>query len=86
MKEAGIGTMAVFESTLDELSLARRLTIYNSSQIATLQNKTAPLNENYTYVLFADAPTRQSLSSMIEYVFERSGINVTPWTFDEREA
>ncbi|WP_028559255.1 DUF5693 family protein [Paenibacillus pinihumi] len=85
LKEAGIGTMAVFESTLDELSLARRLTIYNSSQIATLQNKTAPLNENYTYVLFADAPTRQSLSSMIEYVFERSGINVTPWTFDERE-
>lgn len=85
MKAAGIGTMALFESTLDELSLAKHLTIYNSSQVAMLQNKAIALNENYAYVLFADQAAAETLSPMINYVFERSGIPVRPWSFDGRE-
>ncbi len=85
MKAAGIGTMALFESTLDELSLAKHLTIYNSSQVAMLQNKAISFNENYAYVLFADQEMATALTPMIDYVFERSGIVVRPWSFDGRE-
>ncbi|XEC95352.1 DUF5693 family protein [Paenibacillus tarimensis] len=84
MKAAGIGTMAVFESTLDELNWAGRITLYNSAQAAALRGEPAPVNENYTYVLFTEDSFREGLGEMIVQTFTRAEIPVRPWTYAGR--
>lgn len=84
MKEAGVTTMAVFETTLDDLVTAKRLTVYNQSQLALLQGKAANLGLNETYVLFAGSEEAQALKPLITSSFERAGINVEPWAMDGR--
>ena len=53
MKDAGIHSMAVFESSLQDLSWSGRLTLYNSEDVSDLEDKPKPANEKYTYLLFA---------------------------------
>ncbi|RXZ83459.1 hypothetical protein EBB07_06510 [Paenibacillaceae bacterium] len=84
MREAGIGTMSIFEGSFDELIWSGRLTMYNSSQAALLQGKAATLNENYTYVLFADQQAADVWQPMIEETFARYDIPAEPWTFEDR--
>ncbi len=85
LKEAGVTTMAVFESTFEELSWAGRLTLYNSAQAASLQGEPAPLNENFAYVLFADEASRSAIAPLIASTFERDGIAVREWSYGGRD-
>ncbi len=84
MKQAGINTMAVYESTLQELSWAGRLTIYDSAQAGELRHKPVPADENYTYVLFAGSAEETALRPVIESVFRQWDIGVDPWSLDGR--
>lgn len=84
MKEAGITTMAVYESTLEELVFAGRITMYNSAQVAWLEKQPAPLNENYAYVLFADETVADALRPLIAYTFGRAEIAMRDWSFGGR--
>jgi hypothetical protein len=84
LKEAGITTMAVFESSFEELSWAGRLTLYNSAQAAALQGEPAPLDENFAYVLFADAASRDAIAPLIERTFDKAGIPVRDWSYGGR--
>ncbi|QYR22089.1 hypothetical protein KZ483_03425 [Paenibacillus sp. sptzw28] len=84
MKEAGITTMAVYESTLTDLSWADRLTLYNSAKVSELEGKPVPGDENYTYVLFAGSAEDAALRSMIESTFKEWNIAVSPWSFKGR--
>ncbi|GGF91661.1 DUF5693 family protein [Paenibacillus abyssi] len=85
MKEAGIGTMAVFEGSLEELFWSGRISYYNSAQAAALQGKPAPFNENYTYILFNDPSSKEQLEALIRQPFDLEQINVRPWSFDGRD-
>ncbi|KJB88563.1 hypothetical protein AZ66_06720 [Paenibacillus sp. E194] len=84
LKDAGVHTMALFESNLSDLKAARRLLIYNSSDAATLQKKLPPLNENYTYLLFTSSENEQKISPMIEKTFLRLGVEVRTWQHEDR--
>ncbi|ALS26064.1 hypothetical protein IJ21_06320 [Paenibacillus sp. 32O-W] len=84
MKNAGITTMAVFESTLAELSTAGRLTLYNGTQAATLQGKLPAVGENYTYLLFTGPEEEAAIRPMIEETFARLDIPFGSWSFGGR--
>lgn len=84
LKEAGVHTMALFESNLSDLNAARRLLVYNSSEAAALQKKFPSLNENYTYLLFTSTENEQQLAPIIEKAFLRFGVKTHTWQFDGR--
>ncbi|WDH98307.1 DUF5693 family protein [Paenibacillus urinalis] len=81
LKDAGVITMAVYESTLEEFRKSERITIYDSVQAANLTGQIPPVNENYTYILFTSDESREALSPIIEDTFERLEIPVNPWTY-----
>lgn len=80
MKEAGIQSMAVFESSLDELSWAGRLSVYNSAALNGINGKLTPAGENFTYVFFAGSKEESALRPIIEETFEKWGIAVRPYS------
>ncbi|MDK8181609.1 DUF5693 family protein [Paenibacillus sp. UMB4589-SE434] len=82
LKEAGVQSMAMFESSLQEMKSARRIVLYNSNDAALLHNKVANPNENYTYLLFQSQEDERELSPLIEKTFIQLGINVRLWKFD----
>lgn len=82
MKEAGIHSMAVFESSLQDLSWAGRLTLYNSEDVSNLEDKPKPTNEKYTYLLFAGSKEEAVLRPIIEDTFKQWEIPVAPWSYD----
>ncbi|MFS0725853.1 DUF5693 family protein [Paenibacillus sp. 1P07SE] len=84
MQDAGIGTMAIFESTLEELSWNGRLSLYNSAQMAELQGEPAPLNENFTYILFADEEVQSALGPMIEATMGADEKPFRPFAYESR--
>lgn len=51
LKDAGVQSMAIYESTLEDYRKARRLMIWGAADIANLTDTIIPENENYTYIL-----------------------------------
>lgn len=84
MKETGITTMSVYESTLNDLMLAGRLNIYSESQAALLQRNIPISNRNFTYVLFTGEKEENTLRPIIKNRFNKDNINVSNWTFGGR--
>jgi len=85
MKKAGITSMSVYESTLQELQTARRIEVYKSRDLIGVQGKLADPAENFTYVLFADKDTEAKLAPIIQAAFGRDyGVKVQPWQLEGR--
>ncbi|WP_195573654.1 DUF5693 family protein [Paenibacillus sp. 1001270B_150601_E10] len=82
LKDAGIQSMAMFESSLQEFKSAKRIWLYNSNEAALLQGKPSNLNENFTYLLFAGPEEERELQPIIEETFLNLGIQVKLWSFD----
>lgn len=82
MKDAGIHSMAVYESTLEEMIWADRLSVYNSESASELAGKPVPRDENYTYIQFAGKEEETALRPMIEATFAGWDIPVKPWSFE----
>ena len=81
MKQAGITSMAVYESTLNELRLSRRIELYNSHEAMALTQTPVSGNENFAYVLLTDASSRATVQEMIEQTFKRLGVNIHTWSY-----
>jgi hypothetical protein len=81
MKQAGIQSMAVYESTLNELRLARRIELYNSREATALTQTPAAAEENYAYILFTDKASQPVVQEMVETSFRRQGVKLRPWTY-----
>ncbi len=84
MKEVGITTFAVFESTLDELKRLRRIELYTSQDVAVMTRKPVPADENYTYLLYENEETQRIIQPNIEKTFSRLNVNVRPWSYNGR--
>ncbi|PQP84561.1 hypothetical protein C0Q44_08395 [Paenibacillus sp. PCH8] len=84
LKDAGVTTMAVFESTLDELRKTRRLMVYSGQDLANLTKDVIPANANYTYVLFTTEENAQAYTPIIEQTFADRQIPVVPWEYEGR--
>lgn len=81
LKEAGVNTMAMFESTLDELSKARRIMVFNAADAAKLSQTVVTPDNNYTYVAFTNEENAEQLRPMIEETFRNLDVSVVPWTY-----
>ncbi|QNK58336.1 hypothetical protein H7F31_05220 [Paenibacillus sp. PAMC21692] len=84
LKEAGVNTMAVYESTLKELSQAGRLTYYNEKDAALLQGKLPSERVNYTYILFAGEEEEEKVGKVVREALDRSGVTYRDWSFGDR--
>ncbi|TVX89471.1 DUF5693 family protein [Paenibacillus agilis] len=82
LKEAGVQSMAVFESSLRELENAKRIYLYNSSQVAMLQGKLPSMTENFTYVLFNSEEEAKQLAPMIRSTFTQLEVVVRDWKLE----
>ncbi|RAP73959.1 DUF5693 family protein [Paenibacillus montanisoli] len=82
MQAAGINAMAVFESSLQELSWAGRLSLYNTATASELQGKPAAADENFTYVLFAGGEDEKAIRPVIEATFKQWGISTSSWSYE----
>ncbi|MCD9022279.1 DUF5693 family protein [Cohnella sp. NL03-T5] len=80
LKDAGVNGMAVFESTLEELSWATEVNVYNASQAALLEGRVSPTEDNGTYVIFNNPEHEQVLRPIIEWAFKHHGADVTNWS------
>ncbi|WP_059041678.1 DUF5693 family protein [Paenibacillus rubinfantis] len=83
LKEAGIGTMAMFESTLDELSKTRRIMVFSSVEAAKLNGAVIAENGNYTYLAFTSAENEAELKPMIEAAFRKLDVPVANWQYQD---
>ena len=82
LKDSGIHSMAMFESSLQEFKTARRIALYNSYDAALLQGQLPNPNENYTYVLFMTPEDEEQLAPMIQQTFQQLDIRVKLWSFE----
>ncbi|GIO35235.1 hypothetical protein J41TS12_00960 [Paenibacillus antibioticophila] len=83
LKEAGVNTMAMFESTLDELSKARRIMVFNAADAAKMSQTLITPDKNYTYVAFTNEENATQLRPMIEESFRKLDVSVAPWNYGE---
>ncbi|SFJ26389.1 hypothetical protein SAMN02799624_03902 [Paenibacillus sp. UNC496MF] len=81
MKAAGIGSMAVYETSLQELKWGGRISLYSSATLSDLQGKPLKQDENFTYLLFNSKPDEDALRPVIEDTFKQWGIATAPWSF-----
>ncbi|MFD0590637.1 DUF5693 family protein [Paenibacillus sp. GCM10027627] len=84
LKEAGITTMAVYESSLRELVQAGRLTYFNEKEVALLQGKLPNERVNHTYVLFKGEEEEEKIGPVLRAAYDRIGIGYREWTFEGR--
>lgn len=85
LKEAGVNTMAMFESTLDELSKTRRIMVFGAAEAAKLTRTVVSPDSNYTYVVFTSPENEEILRPMILETFEKQGVSVAPWKYEDHE-
>lgn len=83
LKQAGINTIAVFESNLDELKKSRKIMVYSAQDLANF-NKTAisPV-DNGTYIAFTSDENAQTYEPILRDAFARYGIDVAPWSIND---
>ncbi|MNJ30716.1 DUF5693 family protein [Paenibacillus fonticola] len=82
LKKAGIGSMAMFETTLDELIKARRVMLFTAADVAKMNNAVISENENDTYVAFTTEENERQLRPIIEQGMRNFDIAVSPWEYE----
>jgi hypothetical protein len=85
LKQAGVNSMAMYESTLDDFRKAGRVVTYTTQNVADMEKRLPPANENFTYVVFSDKENAKALKPLIERTFTSLGINVKPWSYQGQE-
>lgn len=85
LKQAGVNGMAVFESTLEELSWAGEVVVYNATQAALLEQRVVEPGDNSTYVMFNNPEHEQTLRPIIEWAFKHHGAEIASWSSKGRE-
>ncbi|MUG68066.1 MULTISPECIES: DUF5693 family protein [Paenibacillus] len=85
LQAAGVTSMALFESTLDELVKSRRVVLYDSQQVADLTGNVISPNENFTYVTFTNEDQALRIRPIIEQTFMMLDIPVRSWEYNGSE-
>jgi hypothetical protein len=78
LQQAGIHSMAIFESTLADLRWNNRLQLYNAKEAGLLTGQTR-LNNNFTYLLFNSEREALALRPIIEHAFSSRDVSVSLW-------
>lgn len=83
LKNAGVNAMAVYESTLDELTWAGEVSVYSAQQAALLEGKLPTVGDNRTYLLFNKPEDEAVFKPMIQAAFAQEG--VSDWTVQGKD-
>lgn len=83
LKAAGVGAMAVYESSLRELELSGRIQTMSSSEAAMLTDFRLAANEKSTYVLFLGDISNRIIRPMVEDAFRRLGVEIASWNYGD---
>ena len=86
LKDAGVQSMSLYESSLRDLMQSGRLVYYSEKEMASLQSKVLDTNVNHTYVVFTGEHEAEMIKPIIEREYERQGVNVTDWTYEGKPA
>lgn len=81
LKQHGVRSMAVYEATLNELKLSRRIEMFSSHEASALTQTPISPNENFTYILFAEKEAEQLLRPMIQKTFADFNVKTRPWSY-----
>lgn len=81
LKEAGVTTIALFESTLDEMVKARQIMTFSSLDLAKMNQSILSGQENKTYIAFTSPQNERELAPIIEKTFSDLEVTVSPWTY-----
>ncbi len=84
LKKAGVQGVAVYETTLNELQLARRIDLFTEKDVSLLNGNLSSPRENNTYLLFADEATRARLQPELEFWFGKYNLSVSTWDYQGR--
>lgn len=84
-KEAGVGAMAVYESTLEELEMTGAIRVFTAKEAALLTGGQEGLNDNRTYLLFTGEAEREALEPVIRDGFGLFGIEADEWSHDGKQ-
>lgn len=85
MKAAGIGSMAMYESSLDELRTSRHIQVYSQQEYSLLTGKPLSPREAYTYLLFTSEEARNKIQPILEQTYsKRLGAAVSSWSYNNR--
>lgn len=89
MKELGIGSMAIYESTLEEWSNSGHIQLFTQQEALTLtgvgSSSAVQPGRNRTYLLFADAATQRALEPLLQDTFrDRLQVGMQTWSLDGR--
>lgn len=85
LKKNGIHSLAVYESTLNELKLSRRVELYSSRDASIIMQTPIVAHENFAYVLFSDKESQPVTKDLIERAFNRLNVKMRPWSFKNQE-
>jgi len=86
LKDAGVQSMSLYESSLRDLMQSGRLVYYSEKEMASLLSKVLDTNVNHTYVVFTGEHEAEMIKPIIENEYERQGVNVTDWTYEGKPA
>lgn len=84
LKQHGVGSMAVYEATLNELKLSRRIEVFSSRDASVLMQIPFSPGENFTYVLFTETDSQPQLQPLIEQTFHDLGVRTRSWSFNHQ--
>jgi hypothetical protein len=82
LQAEGVTTMAMFESTLDEMVKAHQIMSFSSLDLAKMNQDVLTGQENKTYIAFTSAENEKILSPIIQQAFRNSDISVSPWKYE----
>lgn len=82
LKQAGVNGAVVYESTLEELSWAGEIAVYNAAEAATLEGRAPTRGDNRTHVLLLNPENRDAMRDLIASGFARHGAEVGEWRPD----
>lgn len=80
MRDAGVGALAVYESTLRELELSGAIRLFTAKEAAVLSGDPDLAGESATYALFAGEDARRALEPVIREGFALFGIGTESWS------
>ncbi|WP_127581163.1 DUF5693 family protein [Paenibacillus koleovorans] len=85
LKNVGVGTMSVYEASLEELKYSRSIQVFTQNEYSAMTGKPIVPNENFTYLLFTSNAAREKLQPLIENVYrKRLNVEVRSWSYNNQ--
>ena len=85
LKDVGVHSMAVYESSLRELEMSGRVQTLSSSEAALLTDFAVPANKKSTFVLFLGDASEDIIRPLVQRAFAKLGVEISPWRYGDLE-